>query len=191
VKTSISASVIPSLAVIIGFFSLATILGVPWPWWRLSVVGSVTYETMAIDSAIKAGGLDMSRLSFATAKDFVLVMYAMSIGIVGGLMFSPFVSKRIQTGAMEIKAGDKRWGALGSSTFLVVILIVFDVPFFMNYTPAGLVRICTFLTSIAVTVILDSIAVKGKIAWLRSFILAISLLLSMASSVLWSGLFVK
>jgi hypothetical protein len=188
VKASISASIIPSIAIVIGYFSLATILGVPWPWWRLSVVGSVTYELMAVDSAIKASGLDMTRLSEATAQDFVLVMYVMSIGIIGGLFFSPFISKRIQTGAMNIKSGDKRWGALGSSLFILVILMVFDVPFFLNFTPTGLVRIMTFGTSILTTVILDTIAVKGKILWLRSFILALSLLLGMASAILWSAL---
>jgi hypothetical protein len=188
VKASISASIIPSVAIVIGFFSLAAILGVPWPWWRLSVVGSVTYELMAVDSALKAGGLDMSRLSEATAKDFVQVMFVMSIGIIGGLFFSPFVSQRIQTGTMQIKSGDPRWGSLGSSVFILVILAVFNVPYFLNYTPVGLVRILTFITSIFITIILDKIAGAGKIPWLRSFILAISLLLGMASAVLWSAL---
>ncbi|GHT79134.1 hypothetical protein FACS1894130_07060 [Spirochaetia bacterium] len=189
VKTSVSATIIPSLAIIIGFFSLAAILGIPWPWWRLSVVGAVTYETMAADSAIKAVGLDMTRLATeATAEHFVLVMFAMSLGIIGGLFFSPIVSKSIQSGTMKVKAGDKRWGALGASTFMLVIMVVFCVPFFLDYSKTGIVKILTFLTSVCITVILNQVAVKGKILWLRSFILAISLLLAMASSVLWSGL---
>ncbi|MDR3333262.1 MAG: DUF5058 family protein [Treponema sp.] len=188
VKASVSATIIPSLAVVIGFFSLAAILGIPWPWWRLSVVGSVTYETMAIDSAIKAGGLEMSQLSQATGEDFVLVMFVMSIGIIGGLFFSPFVSKRIQSGTMELKAGDKRWGALGGSVFMMVILGVFVVPMFLDFSKHGIVKLLTLITSGVITVVLDKVATAGKIAWLRSFILAISLLLAMVSSVLWAGL---
>jgi hypothetical protein len=184
VKASVSATIIPSIAVVIGFFSLAAILGVPWPWWRLSVVGAVTYETMAIDTAIKAGGLDMTTLSAATAKDFVLVMYVMSIGIIGGLFFSPFVSKRIQSGTMNIKAGDKRWGSLGGSVFMLVILTVFSVPVFLDYTHSGLVKLLTFATSAVVTIILQSIVTRGGQKWLATFILALSLLLGMASSVM-------
>jgi hypothetical protein len=185
VKASVSASIIPSIAVVIGFFSLAAILGVPWPWWRLSVVGSVTYETMAIDTAIKAGGLDMTTLASATATDFVLVMYVMSIGIIGGLFFSPFVAKRIQSGAMSIKAGDQRWGSLGGSVFMTVILTVFAVPMFLDYSHSGIVKLLTFATSAAITIALNLVATKGGQKWLVTFILALSLLLGMASSVMW------
>lgn len=49
VKSSVIFSVVPSLSIVIGLFSLAAVLGVPWPWFRLSVVGSVSYELMAAD----------------------------------------------------------------------------------------------------------------------------------------------
>jgi hypothetical protein len=188
VKTAISATIIPSLAIVIGLFSLVTILGIPWPWWRLSVIGAVTYEAMAADSAVKAVGLDLSQLSRATARDFVLVMFVMSVGIIGGLVFSPFVSKRIQAGTMKIKAGDKRWGSLGATVFIMVIIAVFAIPLLLDFSRTGLVRILTFCTSALLTVVLNLAALKGKADWLKSFILAISLLAAMASSVLWAAL---
>lgn len=50
-KTAITSSaiysVVPSVSIVIGLFSLAAVLGVPWSWFRLSVVGAVTYELMA------------------------------------------------------------------------------------------------------------------------------------------------
>jgi hypothetical protein len=188
VKTSVSAAIVPSLCVVIGLFALVTIIGIPWPWWRLSVVGSVTYETMAADSAVKAAGLDFTRLSQATARDFVLVMYVMSIGIMGGMCFSPFISKRIQFGTMKIKQGDKRWGALGATTFFLVILTVFVVPYFLDFTKGGFVRLLTYLTSLLAAVIINSVSVKAKIPALRTFTLAISMILAMASSVLWNSI---
>ena len=52
-KTAITSSaiysIVPSISIVIGLFSLAAVLGVPWSWFRLSVVGSVTYELMAAD----------------------------------------------------------------------------------------------------------------------------------------------
>ncbi|MDR1030725.1 MAG: DUF5058 family protein [Treponema sp.] len=185
VKASVAATIIPALAIVIGFFSLATMLGIPWPWWRLSVVGSVTYETMAADMALKAGGVDVNT---ATVKDFVLVMYVMSIGIIGGLCTAPFISKPIQMGAMKIKTGDKRWGALGASVFFLVILIVFVVPMFLDYSKTGLVKLLCLVTSAGITVILNVIISKTKANWFRSFVLAFSMLLAMASAVLWTKL---
>jgi hypothetical protein len=187
VKLSVSATLVPSIAVVIGLFSLVALIGIPWPWWRLSVVGSLVYETMAADSAIKAAGLDMTRLAEATARDFVLVMFVMSIGIMGGMFVSPFITKSIHLGSMKMKKGDKRWAALGGSVFFLVILAVFVVPIFLNWKTAGLVQMLTFLVSAAITVLLNRLA-TGKRAFLKSFILATSLILAMASSVLWNAI---
>jgi hypothetical protein len=190
VKLTVSATIVPSIAIVIGMFSLVAVIGIPWPWWRLSVVGSLVYETMAADMSIKAVGLDLSRLSEATAQNFVLVMFVMSIGIMGGMFISPFITKPIHLGTMKMKTGDKRWAALGGSVFFMAILSVFVVPFFLNFSVAGFVQILTFATSAALTIALNRIA-SGKLAFLKSFILAISLILAMASSVLWNSIFTK
>lgn len=187
VKLTVSATLVPSIAIVIGLFSLVALIGIPWPWWRLSVVGSLVYETMAADSAIKAAGLEMTRLAEATARDFVLVMFVMSIGIMGGMFVSPFITKSIHLGSMKMKKGDKRWAALGGSVFFLVILAVFVVPIFLNWKIAGLVQMLTFLVSAVITVLLNRLA-TGKRAFLKSFILATSLILAMASSVLWNAI---
>jgi hypothetical protein len=185
VKMTVSTTVVPSISIVIGVFSLVALLGIPWPWWRLSVVGSLTYETMAADMTVKAIGLDLTRLAEATARDFVLVMFVMSLGIMGGMFVSPFITKSIHMGSIKMKAGDKRWSALGGSVFFSVILSVFVVPIFLNFRTSGYIQMLTFLTSTAITVVLNRIA-QGKLDFLKSFILAISLILAMASSVLWN-----
>jgi hypothetical protein len=187
VKLTVSATIVPSISIVIGVFALVPLLGVPWPWWRLSVVGALAYETMAADMTIGAMGLDLTRLAEATARDFVLVMFVMSIGIMGGMFVSPFVTKPIHLGSMKMKTGDKRWAVLGGSVFFLVMMAVFVVPFFLNFTVAGIVRILTFVTALVITLVLNRLA-AGKLAFLRSFVLAISLILAMASSVLWYNL---
>ncbi|MDR0908357.1 MAG: DUF5058 family protein [Spirochaetaceae bacterium] len=191
VKTSASATIMPSFAVVIGFFTLTTILGIPWPWWRLSVLGSVTYETMAANMAVQSTGLNLGELSVATARDFVLVMFVMSIGIVGGLTLSIFISKRIQTGTISMTSKDQRWGALGSSMFFLVICAVFVIPAFVDYSHKGLVTLLTLFTSAGLAVGINIIATRFKISALKMFNLAVSMLLAMASSVLWDYLLPK
>lgn len=182
VKSSISFTIVPSIAIVVGFFALTGMLGIPWPWWRLSVIGSVTYETMAASMALAAAGVD---LAAATGKDFVLVMWVMTIGILGGLVTTPFIAEMIHTGSMKLKERDKRWGSLGSSVFMLAIIIVFTVPMLFDNNR---VKTLTLLTSACVCFMFSSIAKKFKIKWLSEFILVFTMLIAMASSVLWTAL---
>jgi len=181
VKSSASFSIVPSIAIVIGLFSLVAMLGVPWPWFRLSVIGSVAYEIMAADAALKSTGVEIAT---AGADTFVLIMYVMSICILGGIVSSIFISKKIQTGAMKMKDKDERWGALGNSTFMMAILVVLLIPMLLH----GGVDLLTWLTSLFVTLFIGSLIQKFNMKWLSNFVLALSLLIAMASSVLWTNI---
>jgi hypothetical protein len=186
-KMTVSTTLVPSISIVIGVFSLVALLGIPWPWWRLSVAGALAYETMATDMTIKAMGLDLARISEASARDFVLVMYVMSLGIMGGMFVSPFITKSIHLGSIKLKAGDKRWAALGGSIFFTVILAVIVVPIFLNFRASGYIQMLTFITSMVLTIALNRIA-EEKLPALKSFVLAISLIFAMASSVFWNAI---
>ena len=58
IKSSALFSIVPSLSVVVGLFSLQAVLGVPWSWYRLSVIGSVSYELIAADMAAIGAGYD-------------------------------------------------------------------------------------------------------------------------------------
>ncbi|MDD4311204.1 MAG: DUF5058 family protein [Eubacteriales bacterium] len=180
-KSSLYFTIVPSIAIVIGLFSLAALLGIPWPWWRLSVIGSVAYELMAADMVFKSASVQVAT---ATSTDFVLIMYVMTIGIIGGLVTSLFVAKKIQTGTLKRSVKDPRWGALGNSVFMMTIMVVFLVPVIVNLG----VDLMTLITSAIITLILVFIIKKTGAKWLNNFVLAISLLLAMGSSVLWSAL---
>lgn len=180
VKSSLSFSFVPSIAIVIGFFGLAAMLGVPWPWYRLSVVGSVAYEIMAANLALGSLGKE---LVTATATDFTLIMYVMSVSVTGGLITILFLGKRLQEGTMKLKEKDSRWGALGNSCFMLTIVIVMLIPMIIE----GGVTLLTLLTSAIVALILSLLVRKG-VTWLNNFILAICLIVAMASSVLWTYL---
>lgn len=181
VKSSVSFTIVPSLAIVIGLFSLAAMLGIPWPWWRLSVIGSVGYELMAADMALKAANVELAN---ATSVDFVLVMYVMTICIIGGLILSLFVAKKLQAGTLKRGIKDARWGALGNSVFMMTIMVVLMIPLVVNLG----VDLLTLITSAVITLILVFIIKKTGAKWLNNFVLAFALLGAMASSVLWTAL---
>jgi hypothetical protein len=57
-KSSSIFAIIPSLPIIISYLMLVPALGKFFPWLRLSVVGSATYETMAANMAAEAFGYE-------------------------------------------------------------------------------------------------------------------------------------
>ena len=64
-KTIVSTSVFtiaPAIAIIISVMTLSKDLGVPLPWLRLSVVGSLSYETIAAANSMNAMGLTFGRV---------------------------------------------------------------------------------------------------------------------------------
>ena len=61
IKKTISSAAIftiaPAIAVLVGVVALSKSLGVALPWLRLSVIGSITYETVAAGNALEAAGM--------------------------------------------------------------------------------------------------------------------------------------
>ncbi len=77
VKSSANFSIVPSIAIVAGLATLAVVIGLPYAWFRLSVLGSVTYELMSANLALKALGLDVAT---ADAYAFGLMAWAIASG---------------------------------------------------------------------------------------------------------------
>jgi hypothetical protein len=181
VKSSVSCALVPSTAGLAGFFTLAPLLGIPLSWWRLSIVGSTAYEIMAAEMALNTAGVE---LSSAGAGEYILVMYVMAIGIIGGMVMLPLFAERIHQGTIRLKQKDVRWGALGNSVFMLAVALVFVIPMIMG----GGVRLLTLLTSAAVTLLLAALSRRFNLRALNDFILAIAMIFAMTSSIFWDSL---
>lgn len=182
VKSSITFSIVPSLAIVAGLASLVVIIGLPYGWFRLSVLGSVGYEIMSANMALSALELD---LSTANAEAFGLMAWAMCISISLSLFFNLVLCKKIHLGSVKLGSGDPKWGALAQSVFMAALICALTVPMFLG----GAVSLLTFVTSVVIAVVIGKIAQKTGIKWLGDFVLALCLIGAMASSVLWDKLF--
>ena len=65
----------------VGLFVLIAVLGSVWAWWRLSVIGSLSYETMISSSIAQVLGYASSAemLEAATGRQFGVVMILMTV----------------------------------------------------------------------------------------------------------------
>ncbi|MGL5693397.1 MAG: DUF5058 family protein [Peptostreptococcaceae bacterium] len=187
IKSSVAFSLVPSISIVIGFFSLCAAFGIPWSWWRLSVVGSVAYELMSADMAAKGVGYtDLGAMVSANdPKVFATVMFVMTIGIMAGMVILLFFGKKLTTGFMKAREKENNtWGIVMSSCFMLTIMAVF-LPVTMF---SDIVSALTLLTSAGITLILGIIIKKYNVKWLGNFVLAITLILGMAASVGWHAL---
>lgn len=179
-------SVIPSVAVIIGLFSLAPLLGAPWPWFRLSVVGSLQYELMAADLAATGVGYENLAEFNASNNPSALgaVMFVMSISIMAGMACNIFLTKRICKTANSYTNKSGAWGALAISCFTTAMMCTF-LP---SQMVTGLIPLLTVAVSAAVTIGLTQLAVRKNIRWLPDYIMSFALILGMASAVAFTSI---
>ena len=182
VKSSVLFSIVPSVAVVAGLITLVVVIGLHYGWFRLSVIGSVSYELMSANMALTALNLDVEK---ADAYAFSLMAWSMCMGMTIPLIFNLVYNKKIHVGTMKLGKGDKKWSIVAQNTFMLALVCALVVPLIF----AGAIDLLTFFTSAAIAVGLTLLARKFKLKWLHDFVLVISLVGAMASSVLWEKIF--
>jgi len=195
-KTVSSAAIFtiaPAVAILVGVVALSKSLGVALPWLRLSVIGSITYETVAAGNALEAAGMNMSN-TVTDPSIFITIAWVMTIGIAAGLVLVPFVTRRIQSGLNKATLKDKRWGEIFNNAMFLGMISAFlgyvfcDVGNIVVGDLSGLIPVCVMLVSALVMAICGLLATKARIRWLTDYALPISLIAGMASAIPFTSL---
>lgn len=195
-KTITSAAlftIAPAVAILVGVVALSKSLGLALPWLRLSVIGSITYETVAAGNAIEAAGQTMSEL-VSDPSIFITIAWVMTVGIAAGLVFVPFVTKKLQSGMSKIGMKDKKWGEIFNNAMFLGMISAFlgyvfcDVGLIIKGDTSGLIPVCVMAVSAVVMAVLGLIATKTKIRWLTDYALPVSLVAGMASAIPFTAL---
>ena len=108
IKSSLIFSVVPSLSIVVGLFVLIAVLGSVWAWWRLSVSGSLSYETMISSSIAQVLGYASSAemLESATGRQFGVVMILMTVAILTlAAVCASFISPVFELPAVKTASG--------------------------------------------------------------------------------------
>ena len=98
IKTAAVFTIAPAVSIVISVITLSKSLGLPLPWLRLSVVGSLSYEAIAASNAVSAMGLTLGKIESLTAQQFVNITLVMTISILVGIWLVPVIGKKLQIG---------------------------------------------------------------------------------------------
>jgi len=103
-RSSAIFSIVPSLPIVVSYLMLVPLLGRYFPWLRLSVVGSATYETMVANMAAQAFGMESLAVDNIPLDVFVAILFVVSIGILGGNIFNVIFLKTYDKGVESVKS---------------------------------------------------------------------------------------
>lgn len=184
VRASATFSIVPSIPILLGLIAMAPVLGIPFPWIRLSIIGSVSYELIAAGMGAKALVLEgLSDPGFNSVA-FANTMWVMTIGIVWGLVFCVFFLKPYQRRLQNVRKRDAAWGEILIMALFFGVIASFVGPFVIT---SG-IKTLTLLSSAVVMLLIGLTIRLTKAKWLTNFALSLSMIAGMALAVLYTNL---
>ena len=194
IKTAAVFTIAPAVSIVISVITLSKSLGLPLPWLRLSVVGSLSYEAIAASNAVSAMGLELGKIDNLTAQQFVNIALVMTISIMVGIWLVPVIGKKLLGGMSSLENRDAKWADIFQSAMFIGMISAFLGYVFCDFSrlwapvegysaTSGLIPVCVMAVSAIIMVVLGLLMRKPKLSWLGDYALPISLVLGMASAI--------
>lgn len=188
VKSTVTSSAVftiaPAIAILVGVVALSKSLGLALPWLRLSVIGSLSYETVAARNV-----WNQTDVLITNPAVFSSVIWVMTIGIAAGIVLVPFVTKKVQSGVLKIGMKDKKWGEILNNAMFLGMISAFlgyvfcDVGLVFSGDTSGLIPVCVMAVAAVVMAVFGGLSKALKIRWMEDYALPLSLILGMASAI--------
>lgn len=182
-------TIAPAIAIVISVMTLSKDLGIPLPWLRLSVVGSLSYETIAAANSMSAMGLTFGQSAGLNASQYVTIACVMTLSIMVGIWLVPLVCKRLQNGMSILEKRDRKWADIFSNAMFIGMIAAFvgyvfcDVSTVISGSFAGLIPVCVMAASALVMCISGLLMKRFKAPWISDYALPVSLIIGMASAI--------
>ena len=125
-KTMLTAAIFtiaPAVAIVISVFALTKSLGIPLPWLRLSVVGSMSYEAIAANNALQAMGMGLG--DTLNAQQYINIALVMTISIMVGIWLVPVIGKKLLAGMSNLSKRDAKWADIFSNAMFIGMISAF------------------------------------------------------------------
>ncbi len=184
VRTSAVFAIVPSIPIVISLIAIAPVLGIPFSWMRLSVIGSQSYELIAAGIGAKVMGVENLGDPNYTGEVFANSMWIMTIGIIWGLLLCIFALKRYQNKMKKVAKKDSKWAEiLVNALFFGMLSVFLGQPI-----AKGGLGLVVMLCSAAVMLLLTFIGNKTKQNWINDFALSVSMISGMAFAVLFTSI---
>ena len=171
-------SIIPSLPIIISYLILVPSLGRYFPWLRLSVVGSASYETMVANMAAEAFGLESITVENIPLDLFVSIVFVVTMGILGGNIFNEFFLKTYDKKVEKIKGENAALVPMITTAMFLGLYGTMAAPHLTNFS--SIPALSAILVAGIAALLLGKLSTKVK--RLKEFSFALSMVIGMLAS---------
>ncbi|MBU2644151.1 DUF5058 family protein [bacterium] len=176
-RIGFTTSLVPAIAILLGLALLIPRLGLPFPWMRLSVIGSVSYELIAAGIAAGEFGLeglttDINQVIFTT------IVWTMSLGAVLGLIVVAFFTPSIHKLKNKVAGGDEVWmQVMTAAAFFGAVAYMVAQPVIKGGAP-----LVALLGGFFSMVLIGVMITVGRQGWLKEWALALAIVLGMVAA---------
>ena len=125
IKTAAVFTIAPAVAIVISVIALSKSLGIPLPWLRLSVVGSLSYEMIAAENAARPMDITLGTVDALTAQQYVNILLVMTISILVGIWLVPVISKKLLGGMSKLEKRDAKWADIFQNAMFIGMIAAF------------------------------------------------------------------
>ncbi|MCB6201806.1 DUF5058 family protein [Extibacter muris] len=158
-------SVVPSIPILIILVMLMSVLGSYFPWLRLSVIGSSSYENVAANIAARSYGLLSYTDEGYNASIFISSMWAMSICILYEPLLVIFGQKSLDRGMTKLRQKKPVIYSLLIDGVFIAMMGWFCAPYLTYWTekPEQVLSLAALVTAAVAALVFNWLAGKtGK-----------------------------
>ncbi len=173
IKSSTITSIGPSIVILSGMLSLLITVGAPMAWMRLSLIGSVMFESVAAGIGTNAVGVKLG-VDELTPIALTMGVWTMALGSIGWIIFATFSSSKMDKVQRKISGGDTNKLIMISISAIIGVFAALASQNLIGLNKHALACVLGGL----IMGILIIIGEKKNIKWLKEWNLTIAILAS-------------
>ncbi len=187
IKSSAIFSIVPSIPIVIGVGIMMSFLGLAIPWIRLTVIGALQYELVAMDQ------VKLTTAAIITDKMVATALTIMTISIMSGPLFNAIFYKKFQGKLVDLEKNNKKLldnitGSLlggiiaGLASYIIVAAIFSNksgVESGVTSVANGYITLITLGLSALVMAVCGMLIKVKNWKWLENYALPLTILISM------------
>lgn len=177
-------TVAPAISIILGMITLSKFLGLPLPWLRLSVLGALTYELPAASTVASVMNVSLSE-TVTAPQVYSAIAWVMTVGILSGIIIITLFLKKMQSGMINIRKKDEKWGKIFMDSLFLGMISAFLGMIFADVRQgvSGWIPVVIMFLSALIMLICGFFVKKKNVKWLENYAMPISMLSAMALSI--------
>jgi len=189
-RSSAVTSIGPSIVVLSGMLSLLVTVGAPMGWMRLSMIGSVMFESIAAGLGTSAVGVTLGTDPM-TSEALGMAIWTMILCSIGWVIFATFSASRMDK--IEVRLSKGNAGTLTTIASCAIIGVFSAMCASHLIKPAYLIvqaadaaevggawkNCLACVLGAIIMYVLNTLAAKKEIGWLKEWALTITIIAAM------------